>query len=102
MLDVGRIASQGSITIANSGQMRTAIQKALHEKPSELFINLSGVSYMDSSALATLVEAVRIANKQGTRLVLAGIQDQPQYLIEVTHFDRLFDIAPAELTHENA
>ena len=82
--------------------MRTAMHNALQAKPSELSVDLSGVSYMDSSALATLIEAFRIANNQGTRLVLAGLKDQPRYLVEVTHLDSLFDIASAEVAHENA
>jgi len=42
------------------------------------------------------VEAVRTANKQGTRLVLAGVHDQPRYLLEITHLDRLFEMAGQE------
>jgi len=59
-------------------------------------VDLSGVSYIDTSGLATLVEAVRIARKQGTRLILGGIHDQPRYFFEITHLDRLFDIAGQE------
>jgi anti-anti-sigma factor len=48
---------------------------------------------MDSSGFATLIEAVRMARGQGTRLVLSGIRDQPRYFFEITHLDQLFDIA---------
>jgi anti-sigma B factor antagonist len=86
-------AIQGRITVANSDQMRTALANALRAKPTSLAVDLSGVSYMDSSGLATLVEAARIARSQGTRLVLGGLHDQPCYFFEITHLDRLFDIA---------
>jgi anti-sigma B factor antagonist len=76
--------------------MRTALANALRTKPATVSVDLSGVSYMDTSGLATLVEAARIAREQGTRLILGGIHDQPRYFFEITHLDRLFDIAGQE------
>jgi anti-sigma B factor antagonist len=90
------VAIEGRITIENSGTMRTTLAKALRTKPASLAVDLSGVSYIDSSGLATLVEAVRIARKQGTRLILTGIHDQPRYFFEIAHLDRLFDIEGRE------
>jgi len=89
-------AIQGRITVANSHQMRTVLANALRTKPTSVAVDLSGVSYMDSSGLATLIEAGRIARSQGTRLVLDGLHDQPRYFFEITHLDRLFDIAGQE------
>lgn len=90
------VAMHGRITVDNSGEMRATLSKALHAKPAKLLVDLSGVSYIDTSGLATLVEADRIAHKQATRLVLGGIHDQPRYLLEITHLDRLFEIAGQE------
>ena len=90
------VAIQGRITVENSGEMRTALANALRTKPATVSVDLSGVTYIDTSALATLVEANRIARKQGTRLVLGGIRDQPRYFFEIMHLDRLFDIAGPE------
>ena len=87
------VAIQGRITVENSGEMRTALANALRTKPATVSVDLSGVSYMDTSGLATLVEAARIAREQGTRLILGGIHDQPRYFFEITHLDRLFDMA---------
>lgn len=87
------LAIQGRITVANSDQLRTGLASALQTKPKSLSVNLSEVSYIDSSGLATLIEAVRIARSQGTRLVLSGLHDQPRYFLEITHLDRLFDMA---------
>lgn len=91
-----RVAMQGRITVSNSGEMRTALANALRTKPASLLVDLSGVSYIDTSAVATLIEAARIARSQGTRLVLGGIHDQPRYFFEITHLNRLFDIKGQE------
>ena len=90
------VAIQGRITVSNSGEMRTALANALRTRPASLSLDLSGVSYLDTSGLATLIEAVRIARNQGTRLILNGMHDQPRYFFEITHLDRLFDIAGQE------
>ena len=84
------VAIHGRVTVDNSGEMRAALRSALRKKPAELWVDLSGLSYTDTSGLATLVEAFRTANKQSTRLVLMGIHGQPQYLLEITRLDRLF------------
>jgi anti-sigma B factor antagonist len=59
------ISIQGRINVVNSGEMRRTLNKALRQLPAKLTIDLSGVTYMDTSGLATLVEATRIARKQG-------------------------------------
>lgn len=91
-----RVAIQGRITVSNSGEMRTALADALSTRPARLSVDLSGLSYLDTSGLATLIEAARIARSQSTRLILNGIHDQPRYFFEVTHLDRLFEIAGPE------
>jgi anti-sigma B factor antagonist len=92
------VVIQGRITIVNSGAMRTALADALRTKPASVSVDLSGVSYIDTSGIATLIEAVRMARRQGTRLILGGIRDQPHYFFEIAHLDRLFDIAAQEVS----
>ena len=87
------VAIHGRITIATSEQMRRMLSDALRAKPTNVSVDLSDVSYIDTSGLATLVEAFWTANKQATRLVLVGIQGQPQFLLKITRLDRLFGIA---------
>jgi anti-sigma B factor antagonist len=94
----GKIAFHGRITVENSGEMRAALSKVLQGKPAELLVDLSDVSYIDTSGVATLVEAARIARKQGTRFILEGLHDQPRYLLEITHLDHLFDITGQEVS----
>jgi len=90
------IAIHGRITVENSGEMSTTLTNALRKKPKKLSVDLSGVSYIDTSGLATLLQAAGTARKQGTRLVLDALQDQPRYLLEITHLDRLFDMEGQE------
>lgn len=86
------VSMLGRITIDNSDQMRRRLAGALRSKPALVTVDLSDVTYMDTSGLATLMEAMRTARYQGTRLVLSGIQEQPRYLLKVTDLDHIFEI----------
>lgn len=90
------LAFQGRITVDNSDEVRRALLAALHSRPAQLTVDLSQATYMDSSGLATLLEAVRLARHQRTRLVLAGVSGQPRCLFEVGHLRLLFEFAPQE------
>jgi len=86
------VSMQGRITIDSADQMRRRLANALRTHPTLVAVDLSEVPYMDTSGLATLLEAMRTAHQQGTRLVLSGIQQQPGYLLKVTELDHLFEI----------
>jgi anti-sigma B factor antagonist len=86
------VSFEGRLTIPNGNAMRRTLADALRPRPPELTIDLSGVTYIDTSGVATLVEAMRIAAQQGTRLVLAGVRGQPRYLFCATKFDQIFPI----------
>jgi len=86
-----QISFEGRISIDNSNAMRNRIGKALKLKPKEIDVDLSRVTSIDISGLATLVEATRIARDQGTRLRIGGIQGQVQLLFAITHIDQMLD-----------
>ena len=85
------LSFEGEIGIDNSNEMRDKLGVALKLKPMELTVDLSRVTSIDVSGLATLVEATRIARRQGTRLKIAGIHGQVQLLFEITHLNQLLD-----------
>ena len=92
------VSLEGRITVDNANEMRRKLADALLPRLPKLTVDLSGVTYMDTSGLATLMEAMRLARRQGTRLVLSGIQDQPRYLLEITDLDHVFEIEKAAET----
>ena len=95
---MGSVALQGRITVNNANEMRRSLLDALRSQPQKLTVDLTGVTYMDSSGLATLMETMRIGRQQSTRLVLSGIQEQPRYLLRVTDLDHVFEIEEASTT----
>src|SRR5258708_6690501 len=87
------VSIEGRVNIDTSGDMRRTIAKALRSTPPVLMLDLSGVSYIDTSGIATLLEASRNARQQGTRLVMQGLRGQPRELLHFSQIDHLLDIA---------
>lgn len=51
---MGTVALQGRITVGNSNEMRRTLADASRSQPKELTVDLSSVTYMDTSGLTTL------------------------------------------------
>lgn len=90
------VAFEGRISVTNSDHMRRKLLADLRSRPAQITVDLSHVTYMDSSGLATLLEAVRVARSQGTRLVLDGLSGQPRQLFQVANLHGLFEFAGQE------
>ncbi len=56
-------------------------------------VDLSQVPYMDSSGVATLVEAMQIARKGGSNMVLAALTDKVRSIFEIARLDTVFKIS---------
>jgi anti-sigma B factor antagonist len=90
------VAIDGRITVNTSDEMRRKLLAALRSSPGQITVDLSRATYMDSSGVATLLEATHIARSQSTSIVLAGVSGQPRSLLAVANLDRLFEFAPQE------
>lgn len=85
---------QGEIDLSRSPSLRTEIFQAQRERPPRLVIDLSDVPYMDSSGVATLVEALQNSRKQGSALVLCGLGEKVRSIFEIARLDTVFRIEP--------
>lgn len=89
----GALASlPGRIDIDSSPAVRDqliALLRAPH--PGTVSINLSGVTHIDSSGVATLIEALKIARNCKTELRLQGLHDRLHRLFEATGILSLFN-----------
>lgn len=86
------IAPEGEVDLSNSRELQLELKRVLKTKPTRLVVDLSQVLYMDSSGVATLVEAMQIARRQSTDLVLCTLQPKVQSVFEIARLDRVFRI----------
>lgn len=92
------LSPSGDIDLNASPILRIELRKLQGAKPIRLVIDLSGVPYMDSSGVATLVEAMQVARKSGGKLVLCGMQDRVRSIFEIARLDTVFTIVPDAAT----
>ena len=57
-----------------------------------MVVDLEEVHYMDSSGLATLVEAMRNAGKSETSLVICSMNQKVSAIFEIARLDSFFSI----------
>jgi anti-sigma B factor antagonist len=86
------LSPSGDVDLSSSRELQQTIKKAMELRPSRLIVDLTDVPYMDSSGVATLVEAMQIARKQSTRLVLCCMQGKVRSIFEIARLDRVFTI----------
>jgi anti-sigma B factor antagonist len=60
-------------------------------------IDLVGVSYLDMSGLATLLEALKAAHQRSVKLRVLGMTGQSRMLAEVAELDQVFQAAGSEV-----
>jgi len=59
-------------------------------------VNLSGVGFIDSSGLATLVKALKRCRQNEGDLYLSNLQQAVQIIFELTRLDKAFQIFETE------
>jgi len=89
----GALASlYGRIDIDSSPAVRDQLIALLQgQHPRRVSIDLSGVTHIDSSGVATLIEALKIARNCKTQLRLQGLHDRLHRLFEATGILTLFN-----------
>jgi anti-sigma B factor antagonist len=88
---------RGEIDLHNSPELREALLGLLESaKPKRLVLNLSQVPYMDSSAIAVLVEMLQKLRRGGGKLCLTNLQPRVKGLLEIARLDSIFVLAATD------
>jgi len=86
-----RISVTGRLAIESSARVRGLLMKAIRTTTgSVLVIDLSGLAYLDTSGVATLLEVARVASTQGVRLRVLGLSGEPRMLAQIVELDLIF------------
>jgi anti-anti-sigma factor len=95
--DAAIIAVRGEIDLHNSPTLRTEVLSLLADGDvRKLVLNLANVPYMDSSAIAVLVEALQKLRKIGGKICLTDLQPRVRGLLEIARLDAIFVLAKDE------
>ena len=82
---------RGEIDLHNSPELRGALLDLLtRTNPKKVILNLSQVPYMDSSAIAVLVEMLQKLRRAGGKVCLTNLQPRVKSLLEIARLDSIF------------
>ncbi|MFZ1220692.1 MAG: STAS domain-containing protein [Chthoniobacterales bacterium] len=85
---------EGEIDLHVSPRVAAALGAMIEQKPERLVVDLSAVSYIDSSGLAVLIEGMQNVEAYGGKFVLAGLQEKVRPIFEMARLDQVFIIFP--------
>jgi anti-sigma B factor antagonist len=87
------VRPSGRIDVDSSPDLRDRLRILLSEEalPETITVDLAGVSYIETSGVATLIEALRIARHHQTKFRLQGLSGAVLRLFQVTGVLALFD-----------
>jgi anti-sigma B factor antagonist len=85
---------EGEVDLYSSPQLRKILMDLTKEERKSILVELGKVKYMDSSGIATLVEALQQISKYNGKLKLANLRDAVRDVFELSRLDKVFDIYP--------
>jgi anti-sigma B factor antagonist len=90
--DATIIDCTGEVDLYSSPKLREALLREMRGAKSNVLLNLSGVSYIDSSGIATLVEGLQLSQRTQTRFGLYGLRNNARSVLELARLHKVFNI----------
>jgi len=88
---VSTVAVAGRTTVDTSPHLRSVLLGLLEQGTAAVVvIDVSALSYLDMSGIATLLEALKTARERSVKLRLTGMRGQARTLAEIAQLDTIF------------
>ena len=95
-MEVDKFQDGGVLTCAVAGDLdvgcahvlRECVDDCLSERPREFVLDLSGITFIDSSGLATIVDASRRARQLGVDFGVKCGDGKVRQVLQLTHIDQ--------------
>jgi anti-sigma B factor antagonist len=85
------VSLAGELDLYNAHEVREALLECCAESPDRLVVDLSGVKFIDSTALGVLIEArTQLENRRGFLLAAPGLETKRA--LEISGLDRHFAV----------
>ncbi|MGE5505321.1 MAG: STAS domain-containing protein [Actinomycetota bacterium] len=82
----------GEVDLQHSPRLRKTLMDLMLEGRA-VVVDMAAVAYIDSSGIASLVEAYQMARKNGTRFILAAVSEPARRVLQLARLDRVFALA---------
>src|SRR6478736_4371215 len=88
------LAIEGDIDLHVSPAVTESLNAMIKKKPERIVIDLSRVTYIDSSGIAVLILAMQEVEAYGGKFFLSGLQETLRSIFETSRLERVFRIFP--------
>ena len=83
----------GEVDLSWSSELRDAVLRSLGEH-GQVLVDLSAVTYIDSSGIAALVEGLQNARSDGKSFALVNTSPPALAVLELARLDQVFELHP--------
>jgi len=90
-LDRGVLSFRGPLTMENVPPFLNAVRR---EDAPTMILDFTGVPFLDSSGLGSLVSACTSCMKAGRRVALTGVNHRVRKVFEITKVEQIFLMFP--------
>lgn len=90
--DICVLELSGELDYHSSPDLRDKLNELVGKQTTKILVNLKGVDYMDSSGIATFVEAFQKTKRYQGKLILAALTDTVRGVFEIAKLDSIFEI----------
>lgn len=90
--NVDVLTLKGRLDASSSKSIKNCISSLIRQNRASIVLDLSAVDFIDSSGLGSLVSCLRLVNKLGGDIRIAGLQEQVRGIFELTRLHRVFQI----------
>jgi anti-sigma B factor antagonist len=88
------LAPEGRFDAVSARAVEDWLETATRSGAAYVVVDMGGISFMDSTGLATLVRFMKECRKAGGDLCLADLQQPVRMIFELTRLDSAFSIYP--------
>ncbi len=82
----------GEVDLHSAPHVGSAVDKAVGSGPRDLIIDLTNVSYMDSSGFGVLLGVAKRLRPNGRRVNLVGCNEAIRRMLRITRLDTVFGL----------
>jgi len=82
----------GDVDLYSSPRLRDSLLAEIRPGGPSVLVNMSGVAYIDSSGIATLVEGLQLSRQTQTRFGLFGLRPNARSVLELARLHKVFAI----------
>jgi anti-sigma B factor antagonist len=83
------IRSEGRLNMASAPQLRSVVSESAAAGQSRIVVDLSAITFMDSSGLGALIGGLKTARQAGGDLRIAAPTEQVATVLALTNLDRV-------------